>query len=314
MKLSKLITYKHMIDNLSVNHIHDQIETLLRNVNTDLNVQDIDFDNLKNKISENSTLVLKKLDEINADILSFKNELESFVASVEIPYYAKSQTVYQEGLTDDADYILDRYSFKKLFYQEESRDFFSNRLKLHVSWNWPALEIRPAHGEFTDELTASDPLYLVDTDLELFKVVKQKWTPEYQARVRYYTIQENDRRLFHQLPQGQFGLVVSVDFFNFRPLDLIEKYLDEIFHLLRPGGMVMFTYNNCDQPIGVDNFENSYYCYTPGRQIKEICEKIGYRIAASFNLENNVSWLELQKRGSRTSIRGAQTLGRIMNI
>jgi hypothetical protein len=78
--------------------------------------------------------------------------------------------------------------------------------------------------------------------------------------------------------------------------------------------MAIFTYNNCDYPIGVDNFENSYYCYTPGRHVQAMAEKIGFRIASSFDLENNVSWLELQKAGTKTSLRGGQTLGRISSI
>lgn len=303
-----------MIDGLSVNHVHDEIDTLLKHVNNDLNVQNIDFDNLKNKISNNSDLVLKKLNEINADILSFKSQLEEFVNGIEKPYYAKSQTIYQEGLKDNADYILDRYSFKKLLYQEETKEFFSSRIKLHSNWRWAGLEIRPAHGDITNDLIALDPLYLVDTNPELFKVVKKMWTPEYQSRLRYYTINEGDKKIFNQLPQLQFGLVVAVDFFNFRTIELIDRYLKEIFQLLKPGGMFIFTYNNCDYPIGVDNFENSYYCYTPGRQVKSTAEKTGFRIAASFDLENNVSWLELQKPGTRTSLRGGQTLGRIMNI
>jgi len=303
-----------MVDGLTVNHIHDEIETLLGHVSTDLAIQKIDFDNLKNKIDQNSQLVLDKLQEINADLLSFKEKLQEFVTGIEAPYYAKSHTIYQEGLKDSADYILDRHNFKKLLYQEETLDFFKSRVLMHSSWKWPALEIRPCYGEITDSLIACDPLYLVDTDKDMFKQVKQKWTPEYQQRLRYYTVNETDKKILHQLPLMQFGVVVAVDFFNFRPLELIKRYLEEIFGVLRPGGVAIFTYNNCDHPIGVDNFENSYYCYTPGREIKAMCEQIGFRVAASFDLENNVSWLEIQRPGTRNSLRGGQTLGKIQHI
>jgi SAM-dependent methyltransferase len=303
-----------MVDGLSVNHVNDEIESLLQHVETDLAVQKIDFENIKQQVTNNKQIVLDTLKIIDSDLQKFKNELTKFVKDIEQPYYSKSVSMYQEGLNDTADYILDRYSFKKLLYETETFDFFCNRVKAHTSWQWPAMEIRPALGEITQSLTACDPLYLVDLDTELFKVVKTKWTPEYQSRLRYYTIKEQDRKLFHQLPQAQFGLIVAVDFFNFRPVDLIEKYLSEMFMLLRPGGMAIFTYNNCDYPIGVDNFENSYYCYTPGRQIREISTKIGFKIASSFDLENNVSWLELAKPGTRSSLRGGQTLGKVENI
>jgi SAM-dependent methyltransferase len=314
MKLSRLITYKHMVDGLSVNHINDEIESLLQRVETDLSVQNIDFDNIKLRVSANKKSVLDTLKIIDGDLQKFKTELDQFVHDVEQPYYTKSMDMYQESLSDSADYILDRGNFKKLLYDPETFDFFCNRVRSHAGWQWPAMEIRPAMGEVTESLVACDPLYLVDHEPDLFKVVKDKWTPEYQRRLRYYTVKENEKRIFHQLPHAQFGIIVAVDFFNFRPLLLIERYLTEIFSLLRPGGMAIFTYNNCDLPIGVDNFENSYYCYTPGKQIKEISTKIGFKIAASFDLENNVSWLELRRPGTKSSLRGGQTLGRVENI
>lgn len=303
-----------MVDGLSVKHIYNEIETLLSHVRTDLSVQDIDFDNIKNRLSSNQKTVLDKLTEIDNDIVNFKHKLTEFVAGIEKPYYSKSEAIYQEGKKDSPEYILDRHNYKKLLYQQETLDFFQSRVKMHASWKWPAVEIRPCFGEITDNLIACDPLYLVDTHPDMFKHVKEKWTPEYQKRLRYYVINEDDKRILHHLPVQQFGLLVAVDFFNFRPIELINRYLEDIFKVLRPGGVAIFTYNNCDHPIGVDNFENSYYCYTPGREIKAMCEKIGFRVAASFDLENNVSWLEIQRPGTRTSLRGGQTLGKIQNI
>lgn len=314
MKLSKLITYKYMVNNLSVNHVRDELESLLNRVSTDLNQQNIDFDNLKEKIEHDRELIMATLDIINNNLSTFKQQLNNFVKGIEGPYYQKSRDYYQEGLKDSADYILDRYSFKKLLYENESYEFFLSRVKLHTNWKWPALEIRPAMCDITESLVGCDPLYLVDTHEDLFKVTKTKWTPEYQRRLRYYIINEQSAKLFTQLPQMQFGLIVAVDFLNFRPLEMIQRYMKEMFDLLRPGGTAIFTYNNCDYPIGVDNFENAYYCYTPGKKVKEICEAAGFKVAASFDLENNVSWLEIERPGRRQSIRGAQTLGQVLDI
>jgi SAM-dependent methyltransferase len=314
MKLSRLITYKHMVDNLHVKHVYDEIQELLTHVVTDLNIQDIDFDDVKAVIQQDSQEILNKLDSIEHSLAEFKNKLNEFVDGVKTPYYARSMEIYQEGLKDTADYLLDRHNFKKLLYQDETRDFFISRVKSHNSWKWPALQIRPASGEITDAITGCDPLYLADTDSEMFKQVQTLWTPEYQKRVRYCQIDEQGKRIYHRFPAMQMGMIVAVDFFNFRPLEIIKRHLGEMFTLLRPGGVAIFTYNNCDYPIGVDNFENSYYCYTPGEEIKELCRGMGFKIVSSFDLENNVSWLEIQRPGTRTSLRGGQTLGRIQVI
>lgn len=314
MNLVDLINYRHTVDHLTTKDAYDQIYNLLENIRRSIEIQDIDFDNIKDEINNSCQVIYDELRAVDAKLAEFKKNLTNVVSSVDRPCYEKSQTIYKESLKDKPDYILDRYSFKTLLYNEGTRNFFKERVKLYTNWGWPGLEIRPGLGDVSDIMVACDPLYLVDTNNELFRKVKEMWSPEYQRRLRYYTINESDELIFKQLPKTQFGLVVTVDFFNFRPLDLIERYLKEIYNILRPGGVFIFTYNNCDFPIGVDNFNNSYYCYTPGHRIKETCQQIGYKVEASFNLDNNVSWLEIRKPGIPETMRGGQTLGRIVNI
>lgn len=314
MKLSELITYKHMVEGLSVKQVYDQLFELLKEVNTNLDIKKFDFDNIKEDIANESRNIEQSLDKIDSGLTQFKAQLSEYFDSIEVPYYEKSTNIYRESLNDTPEYILDRFAFKKLIYDEETADFLKGRIKLYTSYKWSAVEIRPALGEFTDLLTGCDPLYVVDVNDELFRNVKQMWTPEFQRRVRYYTINESLKKPLGVLPQNQIGLILSVDFFNFRPIELIEKYIASMFDTLKPGGMAIFTYNNCDYPIGVDNFEQNYYCYTPGRVVKEICKKYGFRIKASFDQDSNVSWLEIQKPGTMTSLRGGQSLARIESL
>lgn len=303
-----------MVDGLSVKHIYDTIFSHLSEFKHNVSIQNIDFDNLKEKMEQDRQQILAGMESLDAHLTEYKVLLDQFFDSIEAPYYEKSMQIYQEGVNDSADYILDRYSYKKLVYDPETFDFLISRVKLFSGWKWPAMEIRPALGEITDALVASDPLYLVDLDPNMFKMVKQKWTPEYQNRLRYYTVDESQPNILYQLPKLQFGLIVAVDFFNFRPFEIIKPWLQQMFQALRPGGQAVFTYNNCDLPIGVDNFENMYYCYTPGHEMKELCESIGFKVTASFDLDNNVSWLEIKRPGTLSSLKGGQTLGRILNI
>ena len=314
MKLSKLITYKHMVDGLSVKHVYDDVFELLKEINTNLDIEHFDFDNIKETIRKESTDIKESLDNIDSHLMEFKNKLTDFFDSIEEPYFQKSEEIYLESLNDTPEWILDQYTFKKLMYDEDTLNFFINRIKLYTNWKWPALEIRPALGEFSNSMIDCDPLYLVDVHDELFREVKKCWTPEYQKRIRYYTIDESAKNPLGTLPQNQIGLIVSVNFFNFKPIDILEKYIKNMFSVLRPGGISIFTYNNCDYPIGVDNFEKNYYCYTPGRLVKDICKKHGFKISASFDMENNVSWLEIQKPGKIKSLRGGQNLARIQNL
>ncbi len=88
--------------------------------------------------------------------------------------------------------------------------------------------------------------------------------------------------------------------------------------VLRPGGVAVFTFNNCNYPKAVDKVNEMQYCYTNGNTLREFCKSIGYDVLSSYNGEPDItlstSWLEIQKPGSRTSIRGGQNLGAINKL
>jgi hypothetical protein len=314
MKLSKLLTYKEMVNGLSVKHVHADIEELLSRVSMDLDVQNIDFYNLKYCIQMRQKTILDNIVGMQDDLNRYKAEINSFFNSIEKPYFDKSEEIYNEGLNDDYAYKLDRNRFKNLLYEPETRDFFLGRVVNYTNWKYPGLQINPGIGDVTEKLVDLDPLYLVDEHQDMFVEVKKMWTPDYQRRLRYYTVNETANNPISMLPAGQIGVAVAVEYFNFRPIRLIEKYLSGLMHALRPGGVAIFTFNNCDYPIGVDNFENSYYTYTPGHLIKDACTSIGFKILASFDMDNNVSWLEIQRPGTLSSLKGGQNLAAIKHL
>jgi|SaaInl5LU_22_DNA_1037371.scaffolds.fasta_scaffold66210_1 SAM-dependent methyltransferase len=315
MDLVELVQYKKLLSDLDLQESRHAIEKLLQRIDNDLNTYDIDANNLKRSILERHKNIIRELDGIHQDISKFRSFLTEEIAVIEVPCLTdQSEKIYQEGLSDDVDYKLDRDYYKNLLGDAKNREFLLGRISTYVDWRYSALQLGPRLGDVTDYLISCDPLYLVDDYQSMFREVKKLWTSDYQRRLRYYTIDEQHANILHKLPLNQLGLVVAIDYFNFRPLRLIEKYLTNIFSILQPGGIAVFTYNNCDYPIGIDNFRNSYYTYTPGRLIKEACTRCGFEIIESFDMKKNLSWLELQKPGTRSSIKGGQTLGKIKHL
>ena len=148
----------------------------------------------------------------------------------------------------------------------------------------------------------------------------RKWrNPAYQRRIRYYLVDDTHTDPLHELPQKQLGIVIAVNWFNFKPLKIIRKYLESILTVLRPGGIVLFTYNNCDYPKAVDKVDEMYYCYTTSTKVKDVCIQLGYEIINSFDegydeLDMGISWLEIKKPGIRSTIRLAETMGKIKQL
>jgi SAM-dependent methyltransferase len=142
----------------------------------------------------------------------------------------------------------------------------------------------------------------------------QNFHEDYRRRIRTYIVNDySEQEFFSQLPKEQFSIVAAQTFLNFKPLEIINKIITEVFDLLKPGGAFVFTYNNCDFYGAVELAERSFACYTPGRLIKEHASKIGYNISFDYTEPNVISFLELTKPGIKTSIRGGQTLALIKN-
>ena len=175
--------------------------------------------------------------------------------------------------------------------------------------------IRPGLETFIRNMVMFDPLYLVDRSENMLFPSTLEFPELYQRRLRYYTIDEYDQSkpILERLPDKQFGLCLAYNFFNFKPIQVIERYLNELFVKLKPGGKLMMTFNDCDNEKAVRLAESYYACYTPGRMVKAIAQRIGYEIYFIWNDGGPSTWIELQKPGALTTLRGGQALARIVH-
>lgn len=270
-------------------------------------------DDILEILKESHNMISSEHDLVAKTINKYKNFLREEIKKQEVNYYVQSDHLYYDSRFDTVEYLLERHKNSVLMHNKEIFELFSSRLSLYNRWQHPAIQIRPAQGNITNLIKGCDPLYLVDTDEKLFEIVKQKWSQTYQRRLRYYTINESNEELLVHLPDEQYGLILCIDYFNFRPMVIIKRYLEEMFKKLKPGGTAMFTYNNCDLPYGARNVENKFCCYTPGKEVIELAFKIGFELTKQIDADEKISWLELQKPGKLTSLRGGQTLGEILS-
>lgn len=315
MKLSELIQLKKDLETLDFSTCSKDLDVSHNSIKEIFGARNIDTNDLVTSVSSMCSSVTDKLLQINETINNYKNYLQKEIESRYVQYYQASEYLYETSVLDDApEYILERCKHDSVLRQSSLRDLFFGRLGMYNSWKYPAVEIRPAHGLITDQIKGCDPLYLVDTDESLFEQVKTKWHSAYQARLRYHTINEQHQKPLHGIPNNQIGLIVSVDYFNYKTMNIVENFLEDFYLKLRPGGIAMFTYNNCDLPYGVRNLENRFCCFTPEHAVIDVAKRIGFEIVRSFNELENVSWLEIKKPGKISTLRGGQTLGEIRSF
>lgn len=197
-------------------------------------------------------------------------------------------------------------------FSEEARALLEHRLVLYSDWHYPGLEIGPGSGVWTKCLVSNDPLYLLDIRKSYLDETKALFPVEYQNRLRCYLIPENNEpEDLSGLPQKQFGFVVSINVFEYFSFDKIRHYLEEVWKLLRPGGVFLFTYNNGERPECAQLAENGTVSYIPKTMLVTFCETHGYEVIKTFDLDNTVCWIEIRKPGELKTVKAHQAMGEI---
>jgi SAM-dependent methyltransferase len=208
---------------------------------------------------------------------------------------------------------------KVMFMADGSADILLNRIHLYSTWKYPALEIGCRDGEWTKHLITFDPLYVADNHKEFIDNAISQFTPEYQKRVRRYYIQDFKIHSLNQfdqidkptLPLNQFGFIFSYNYFNYLSLDSIKQLLSQAMEWLKPGGTMLFTYNNADMSGSAGLTEGYFMTYVPKSMLLPMAESLGFDVVQCFDFQPSTSWVELRKPGVLTTVKAHQALGEI---
>jgi len=270
-----------------------------------------------------SLALIEKQQQIQTAFDQFEQELDRIkwqvrdkIAQQETVWYQRSYQQYEGTLQDRLSQrpeFVQEYRNQRRSISAEMDHVLQSRVMRYGDWRHAGMIIHPGSEQFLDHLVGLDPLYLVDESLYLLEPVLAQHTEVYQRRLRTYTIEENlDRSILSQIPNDQFAFCLVYNYFEFRPVDMIRRYLDEIWHKLKPGGVLAMTFNDCDRVSAVQLVDRNFACYTPGRVIRNLAQLQGYEIEFEWSDEGPTTWLELKRPGTLTSLRGGQTLAKIV--
>ena len=319
MKLSELVAYRTHLSQFDVEEIQYTAQHRLSSVLYSVKSSVIQPRTYTQTLQEDQERIVDAFGHFNSTVTQLIRELDCMIEVAEKTQYLESSRLYTEkmqryGKLDDPtnqrvdQHILDR----RMPMTADVQQMISNRIKGYVDWKYSGLIIRPGVESFVKDLVGLDPLYLVDYSKELLAPAYKLFPEEYQRRLRMHYQDPTSNHVLDFLPSNQFGLCLAFNFFEFTPLEVIEQYLKSIFKKLRPGGMLAMTFNDCDRAHCVALVEKNFCFYTPGRRVKDIARSIGYRQMFEWTDAGNLTWLELRKPGELKSIRGGQTLAKII--
>jgi len=306
MNLYNLVALRQsLLEAMAVDSAIEELQQLKRNFeNIESQVSDIS-DEHKQYIQTNIIKLIHSIenlvqqaDELGPRIEKINNQINEITHRL----FANNYGIEQQPGT-----IESIRTNRRIAILPDTEQDIKQRIMLHTSWRYPALEIGCRDGEWTQYMVAADPLYLADPNQDFLDSTNSQFTPEYQTRLRKYRISNHD---LSALPLQQMSFVFSWGYFNYVSLDTMKSYLRQIFELLRPGGVFMFSYNDGDTTHGAGLAESFAQTYMPKSLLIPLCESLGYCIHSDFN-QYNITWLEIQRPGTLHTVKAHQVLGEI---
>jgi len=317
MKLSELVAYKTALDQ------YDFIRTsrgLIKKINesqTDINnAQGVDgkirFGEgvYKEQLASDLSELENRLDDLQNNYSYYREQVNELILDQEQEYITRCEKQFVSRVLGEG---LEGIEGRRLILDHEQKKQFITRLNLYADWRWPGLLIRPEDQDIVEAMCAFDPLYLADIYQSLLDPYIKKFNPVYQNRLRPYQISKfiPRKKTLDILPQQQFGFVAAYNLFDHYPLYMIKQMLTEIEQLLKPGGVFLFTFNNCDLARNIATFEKGQRSYAPWRLLQPIIQDLGFKIIQTQTQEHN--WCEIRKPGTLKSIRGGQAVAKVFS-
>lgn len=307
--LSKIVGYLNLLESEGLAPDCLSAVAQLANISHTVSNHHLQYGALRDDLAADLAQIRADIDKFQNTLECIKDKLREDIANREPEYYQLSTNLYeQEMIYETPEYILER----RLQIDDENNQAIRARIQAYGDWRLPGMILRPGKENFIEEMVPLDPLYVIDHHEDLLKFAIEKFTVEYQRRLRPYIINDRtDEEIFKELPDRQFGFIFAYNYLNYKPIELIEKYLQEFYKKLRPGGRMLFTYNDCDFPQGIGLAENNFMCYTPGKKIKAILQNMGVEIIEHRVGPYNVAWMEVKRYGEIVTLRGGQSLAKI---
>jgi len=319
MKLSDLIAYRNQLLEYKVAdvayHARHKLSDVVHTVKNSV-IQPRAF---TQTIEEDLDNLVDVFNQFGVTLGGLIQELDLMIESTEKTYYEDSKVRYAEESTnynnnkaETKNSVNQHILNRQLEMSTDTQKMLADRIKSYIDWKYAGLIIRPGKETFINDLVGLDPLYLVDWSDDLLTPSLSNFNSEYQNRLRVYIEPPTSTDVLSTMPNNQLGLCVAFNFFEYTPIEVLENYLENIFKKLRPGGTLAMTFNDCDRAHCVALTEKNFCFYTPGKRVKAAAKRIGYQQQFTWNDTQNLTWLELRKPGELESLKGGQTLAKIL--
>lgn len=264
-----------------------------------------------------------KLSNAESQLNSINEDKQQILTLIENSIKEKTQWWGERGYQIDGSFATAATSVevertdRATVLKDETKVEIESKIKSLTDWRFPTLEIGPGDGLWTQNLVGSDPLYIVDVHRTFLNSTVSGFPMAQQGKIRPYLIGHDANKTdtdLSELPTGQFGFIFAWNVFDFFPRAHIEAFLSQSIQLLRPGGQMLFSYNNCEIEQCAHYAEIGFKSWMPKYQLTELIQKYGFELVEYGSKEVSVHWAQIKKPGTMSTIKAHVAMAKINQI
>jgi SAM-dependent methyltransferase len=317
MNLAELIRLSNRLEDLTMKDLQQETQGRFNHIMHESDVPNAEVDiSVRENLCQLNQSIQSSFDNLENELVKFKTSVKQLIEAEGVKWLQASSTAYERQLeTRDAQQpdAVNLHRNKPVRLDEETATMLKTRVSYHADWHYPAMIIHPMAESFIQDMVSNDPLYLVDESHYLLEPALAQWNDVYKNRLRVHHIEESfDNPILDKLPDEQFGFCLVYNYLNYRPYEIITKYLSELYTKLKPGGVLAMTFNDCDRYQAMQMVEQGIACYTPGLLVKGWAGYVGFEEAFQYQDNSASVWVEFKKPGVLTSLRGGQAMAKIL--
>jgi len=318
MNFVDLVRLENQLESLTMSDLKQEVAKRFEHVVHEINlpkaeIETIFYDNLKSR----NSILLEGFDNFEHELNELKKEVKHRIEIEGRIWLQQSYNRYETQLETkhrQSEEAVTWHQNKPMVLDLELQNMLTNRVSYHCDWHHPALIIHPVSQQaFFDAMIESDILYVADENPYLIDQVLTKYNETYRQRLRIIHIEESfDQSLLPMIPDAQLGYCLIYNYLDYKPFEMIQRYLNEIYQKLQPGGTCALTYTDCGRYQAISLVTQEIVCYTPGNLIRAWAQHIGFEEIFVHQDTGPSVWLELKKPGQLKSIKGGQALAKIL--
>ena len=254
--------------------------------------------------------ILKQAVQENFD--TFKSGLQEDLIALE-KYISHSDDAYQVINSDMGKSLAMGFNDKffetmKVDHHQNISEFINTWIQRQSDWKFPVVYVCPTTLMYTENGVKTNLVYILSNKFNMNDITTYLKSKDIASprQYRHKKLEIHGDIPDMDVPFGQIGSIVCLDYFPYLSLEQTRNLLKSFFNLLKPGGSAFIHFSDADQESEWTSVIEKKRTYLTESLLKQMATKFDFK-CKFFHIEDYYSFAHIQKPGKLDSIKAGPT-------